>query len=623
MFNNFISTLKRKIKTTMRIYREQGLFAVAKHSACVVGLSTPAQDSAHIAEAPEINEYAEWVIKYDALSDSSRQIIKQKIAELESLPIISIIMPTYNSNLEWLTEAIESVRKQLYPHWELCIADDASTLENVRPVLEEFARSDSRIKVVYRSENGHISEASNSALALATGEWIALFDHDDLLAESALYWVVDAINRYQNARLIYSDEDKINESGVRSKPYFKCDWNKDLFYSHNLITHLGIYRMVEVQKIRGFRTGFEGAQDYDLALRFIECIRPDQIVHIPRILYHWREHAQSTAKTLDSKPYAMLAGERALNEHLARTSTNARAELIGGHSFRVRYALPPVLPKVSLIIPSKNAVHLLRICVESILRKTTYSNYEIIIVDNGSDDAKSLKYLETILHDSRVIVIHEPGEFNYSYLNNAASKVATGAVIGLLNNDIEVIAPEWLSEMVSHALRPEVGAVGARLWYPNETIQHAGVILGLDGGIAGHAHRNLPKGHPGYVSRAWSISSFSAVTGACLVVRKELFERFGGLDEIHLKVALNDVDFCLRLVQAGFKNVWTPYAELYHHESASRGYDHLTPEKLERNLMEIECFVDRWGEFLTSDPAYSPNLSLEGSGFTFAFPPRV
>ncbi|MCB5197372.1 glycosyltransferase family 2 protein [Deefgea salmonis] len=546
--------------------------------------------------------------------------MKMQLAELKNQPLISIVMPVYNPNPTWLVQAIESVRAQIYPNWQLCIADDASPDPAIRPLLARFAQLDSRIKLVFRSQNGHISAASNSALALASGEWVALLDHDDLLPAHALFWVVDAINQQPDCQLIYSDEDKVDEEGRRSDAYFKCDWNPDLFYSQNMFSHLGVYRTALMRAVGGFRVGLEGSQDYDLALRCIEQIDAKQIYHIPRVLYHWRVHADSTAHSSEAKPYAAIAGERALNAHFQRLGVNASAESMG-YGYRVRYGLPEVLPLVSLIIPTRNGLKLLRQCIDSILNKTTYSNYEILIVDNGSDDKATLHYLRELADMPCVRVIRDDRPFNYSALNNAAVKQANGEIIGLINNDIEVINADWLAEMVSHALRPEIGAVGARLWYADDTIQHAGVILGVDG-IAGHVHRFLPKNHVGYCGRASLIQSFSAVTAACLVVRKSLYELVDGLNETELQVACNDVDFCLRLREAGLRNLWTPYAELYHHESASRGFDD-TPEKIARAHKEIAYMQQRWGTALVTDPAYSPNLSLDSEGFNLAWPPRL
>jgi GT2 family glycosyltransferase len=530
-------------------------------------------------------------------------------------------MPTYNPKSEWLIEAIESVRNQIYPHWELCIADDASTDTTIHPILKRYTKEDARIKVIFREKNGHISAASNSALELASGEWVALLDHDDCLTEHALFWVVTELNQNPETQLIYSDEDKIDEKNQRFDPYFKCDWNYELCLSQNQITHLGVYRRDLLKQLEGFRLGMEGAQDYDLVLRYIELIDHNQIHHIPRVLYHWRVHTDSTALGGgDAKPYAMLAGQKALDEHFQRTGTDASAELIG-HGYKINYKLPNSLPKVSIIIPTRNGFKLTKQCIDSIIKKTTYNNYEIIIIDNGSNDYKILEYFKSLSLHNNIHVIRDDSPFNYSALNNLAVKQAEGDFICLLNNDIEVISPDWLSEMVGIAIQPNTGAVGARLWYPDNTLQHGGIILGI-GGWAGHAHKGFNKGHPGYVGRMSLMSNFSAVTGACLLVRKSLFEKLGGLNENDLKIACNDVDFCLRLKKAGYRNVWTPFADLYHHESATRGYED-TPEKKARFAKELEYMQQHWNQELCHDPAYNPNLTLNHEDFSLAWPPRI
>jgi O-antigen biosynthesis protein len=571
-------------------------------------------------ETDDIVPYPSWLKLFGTLTDVIHTRLRDNVRGFKIQPLVSIVMPVHNPELAWLDQALGSVQSQIYTRWELCIADDASSDPAVRTALEKWVKADKRIKVIFRSQNGHISAASNSALNLAQGEWVALLDHDDVLAKDALYWVVDTINRQPDCKLIYSDEDKIDALGAQLEPYFKCGWNQDLFYSQNLFSHLGVYQAALVHEVGGFRVGFEGAQDYDLALRCIEHVEPAQVQHVARVLYHWRIHAYSTAHHTNAKPYAMLAGERAINEHLARRGLDAKAEYIG-HGYRVRYALPAALPLVSLIIPTRNGLKLLRQCVESILAKTTYANFEIIVMDNGSDDRATLRYLDELALKPNVRIVRDARPFNYSALNNAAVKLASGSVVGLINNDIEVISPDWLTEMVSHALRPEVGAVGARLWYSDDTLQHAGVVLGIHG-VAGHVHRFLPRGNVGYCGRAALIQSFTAVTGACLVVRKALYEAVGGLNEVELQVACNDIDFCLRLREAGYRNIYTPYAELYHHESASRGFDD-TPEKQARSAKEVAYMHQRWGDALRNDPAYSPNLTLDAEDFSLAWPPRV
>ncbi len=567
----------------------------------------------------EQSDYAAWVRDYATPTSSDLAAMTEECADLERQPVISFITPVYNTPEPVLRAMIESVLAQAYPRWELCLADDASTVPHVAAVLEEYRTRDPRIKVVRRESNGHISAASNSALALATGEFVALLDHDDVIPKDALYWVVRELNAHKDAALLYSDEDKLDFSGARATPYFKCDWNYDLFLSHNLITHLGVYRADIVREIGGFREGFEGAQDYDLALRFIERIEPSQIRHIPRVLYHWRMIAGSTAVGASEKNYAAERARLAIEEHLKRMRIAATVETVPVAVQRVRYQLPEARPLVSIIIPTRNGLNLVRQCIESIREKTTYSPYEILLVDNGSDDKAAIDYFTALDRDGTVRRIEDPGPFNFSRINNDAARKALGEYFLFLNNDIEVITPDWLGELVSHAMRPGIGSVGARLWYPNNTIQHAGLVLVA--GLAAHAHHGRPRGNDGYFSRAGLIQSLSAVTAACVCVPKKVFEEIGGFDET-LAVAFNDVDLCLRIQSRGYRNVYTPYAELYHHESASRGYEN-TPEKRIRFEKEANILRERWLPILLNDPYYNPNLSLSGEPFTLAWPPRV
>ncbi|MBI6840533.1 glycosyltransferase [Pseudomonas syringae] len=574
-----------------------------------------------IAHLDHGNTYARWVEEFDTIDDLDRLCMYEDIGSWKIKPLLSIIMPVYNPPIDMLRDAIESIKTQVYFNWELCIADDASTDQNVRLFLEQSAKSDHRIKVTYREKNGHISKASNSALDIASGEFIVLMDNDDTLPEHALFWVAKTINNHPDAAVIYSDEDKIDEQGVRSAPYFKTDWNPYLFRSHNMISHLGVYRKELVDRVGRFRVGMEGSQDYDLALRCIEQIDAAQIIHIPRVLYHWRMHAGSTAMSSDEKPYAQNAGQKALDEHLKRSGIAGRAELLDFGMYRVHYDLPAEKPLVSLIIPTRNAYALVKQCIESIRHKTIYPNYEIILVDNGSDDPQSLQCFETLSHFEGVTVIRDDGEFNYSALNNNAVAHAKGELIGLINNDIEVINPEWLNEMVSLALQPNAGAIGARLWYPDERLQHGGVIMGPLT-LAGHAHKMLPRGHHGYFGRASLIQGMAAVTAACLIVRKSIFQEVEGLNAKDLKIAFNDVDLCLKIMQAGYQNIWTPNADLYHHESATRGVED-TPEKIKRFISEVEYMQNKWKQIIANDPYYNPNLTFVAEDFSIAFPPRV
>jgi GT2 family glycosyltransferase len=603
-------SLKSLIKKSISVYRKDGFSGVAR----VIG---------NISRIPVVDsrkQYLRWLEFNHEQLKLDPEKIKDLIIEFSIRPKISIVLPTYNSNLKWLSEAIESVREQVYENWELCIADDASTNPCVRDLLLNYAERDSRIKLLFLEENGHISKASNSSLSLASGDWVGFLDHDDLLTPDALFWVAHYINANHSARLIYSDEDKLDESGLLTDPYFKPDWNRELFYGHNLITHFAVFAKSLLVEIGGFRAGFDGAQDYDLALRCIERIPSSSIVHIPRVLYHWRVHDISTAKKIEAKPYSMLAGGRALKEHFIRRGINADPELIG-HGYRIRYQLPTSPPLVSLIIPTRNGLSYLKKCIESILARTKYENYEILIIDNDSDDPETLSYLGSIIEAGRVKVIPSPGPFNYSELNNKAVDLAKGEIIGLLNNDIEVIEGDWLSEMVSRAILPDVGAVGPKLLYGDGSLQHAGIILGI-GGWAGHSHKGFPGDTHGYVARVSLAGEFSAVTGACLIVRKEIFRKAGGLDAENLTIACNDVDFCLKVNELGFRNVYTPFATLYHHESATRGYED-TPEKKLRFKKELDFMLKKWGNKINNDPMYSPNLTLDSENFGFAWPTRL
>ncbi|AHG42571.1 glycosyl transferase family 2 [Pseudomonas syringae CC1557] len=612
--------LSSTAKKAYQVWRLRGLTGVIAQARWVRGEAQHAFVGSELREVPDRHDYSRWVQYYDTLGDAEISRINEHMNRWVEYPLISIIMPVYNPPLDLLREAVDSVRAQLYTNWELCLADDASTNPAVIEYLKSLKAQDKRIKVVFRGSNGHISQASNSALEVAKGVFVALMDNDDLLPAHALYWVARTIRENPEVGVIYSDEDKIDTDGNRSAPYFKSDWNEFLFRSQNMICHLGAYRRDLVNEVGQFRTGFEGAQDYDLALRCVEKLRSDQIIHIPRVLYHWRIHAGSTAMAGDEKPYAALAGVKALDEHLQRKGGVGTTELLPTGQYRVHYNLPETLPLVTLVIPTRNAHALVKQCIDSIQNLTTYKNYEIILIDNGSDDPESLEYFAKIDQEDNIRVLRDDGPFNYSALNNGAVRIANGELIGLINNDIEVITPEWLGEMVSIALQPKVGAVGARLWYPDNRLQHGGVVVGI-GGVAGHAHKYLPKGAHGYFCRAELIQEFSAVTAACLIIKKSIFDEVGGLNEADLKIAFNDVDFCLRVQEAGYLNVWTPFSELYHHESATRGLED-TPQKQERFGQEIRYIKNRWPNIMV-DYAYSPNLTLDHEDFSLAWPPRI
>lgn len=580
------------------------LLATAAKAGPGAMLKQVAQD--YLALQPPLSsDYARWICRNEPVASPAE--VAARLAALPRRPLLSVVMPVYQAPERWLRRALDSVIGQHYPEWELCICDDASPSPHVRAVLEEYQRRDHRIKVVYRQENGHISASSNSALDVATGEYMVLLDHDDELHRDALLLVAEAVCRAPDAKLIYSDEDKIDEDGNRFDPYFKSDWNYDLFLGQNCISHLGVYWLPLVRELGGFRKGLEGSQDWDLALRCVERITPDQIVHIPRVLYHWRAIQGSTALAAGEKNYAVVAGRRAVEEHLQRTGQAGEVSILPASMMRVKRPVPVPAPKVSLVIPTRDRVDLLRLCVDSILERSTYPDYEILVVDNGSVEQETLDYFERISAMPDVRVLSYPGEFNYSAINNFAVAQARGEVIGLVNNDIEVISPGWMEEMVAHALRPDVGAVGAMLYYPDDTIQHAGVLVGLCG-VAGHVGSRHPRGSEGYFGRLLLVQELSAVTAACLLVRRSVYEEVGGLDE-RLRVAFNDVDLCLRIREKGYRNVWTPFAELYHHESASRGLED-NPVKQARFMSEVAFMQERWSQALLHDPAYNPNLSL-------------
>ncbi|MDQ6809080.1 MAG: glycosyltransferase [Verrucomicrobiota bacterium] len=569
---------------------------------------------------PEL--YERWVREFDTFSASDRVRLGRRIRALRAQPLISVVVPVYNPDLGLLESAIDSVRQQVYPNWELCLADDASTDPAVRRFLDAAVGGDARIKVVFRETNGQIAACSNSAIAIGNGEWLALLDQDDAIAPNALAEVACEIDAHSAAAIIYSDEDKIDLNNVRSAPFFKGDWNAELFVAQNYINHLGVYRASLVREIGGFRAGFEGSQDYDLALRGVERVRPEQIRHVPRVLYHWRTVTGSLAETSNAKPHARDAARRAIREHLRRRDIAALVEACpeNPESHRVSYTFRDPAPLVSIVVPTRDAVAILRRCIDGLQDRTAYRPLEIVIVDNGSEEPEAREYLRGLTNAKNIQVVRDERPFNFSRLNNIGARGARGTILAFLNNDIEVNDSDWLGEMVSHARRVQVGAVGARLWYPDGTLQHGGVMLGL-GGVAGHAHHRIPHGHPGYFNRAFLQQECSAVTAACMVVRKDVFDRVGGFNEIDVAVNFNDVELCLRLRRLGLKIIWTPYANLRHHESLSRG-SRASTEQQQLFVREAEHMQTQWGEHLLSDPFYSPNLRLELPAFYPAFPPR-
>ena len=526
----------------------------------------------------------------------------------------SIVVPLYNTPEKFLHEMIRSVIDQTYANWELCMADGSDEAHgNVERICRQYMRKDLRIKYQRLEENLGISGNTNACLEMATGDYIGLFDHDDLLHPAALHEVMRAICE-QDADFIYTDENTFHEKPEDAFcPHFKPDYAPDTLRSYNYICHFTVFSRELLDEVGNFRREFDGSQDYDMVLRLTE--KASKIVHIPEILYFWRAHGGSTAGDISAKPYTMDAARRALGEHLDRVGLVGEVEDSSIPStYRIKYTISGC-PKVSIVIPNMDHADTLRTCISSILEKTTYENFEIVIIENNSRKEETFAYYDELKTDPRIQIVTWEGKFNYSAINNfGVREAATGEYILLLNNDIEVITPDWLQEMLMFAQRPDVGAVGAMLYYPDDTIQHAGVVLGI-GGVAGHAHKYFPRGDFGYMSRATIAQDLSVVTAACVMLPRTVWDEVGGLDET-FEVAFNDVDLCMRIRKAGYLIVWTPYAELYHYESKSRGAED-TPEKKKRFEGEVRRFQARWkSELAAGDPYYNPNLTLVREDFS-------
>ncbi len=558
-------------------------------------------------EVTSLNKY-----KYTYTTPEFTTLIKNELEHFKYQPLISIIMPVYNVSPKWLDLAIESIKSQWYTNWELCIADDKSTNEETLEYLRNLNHPN--IKVTYLKENLNISGASNAALEIATGEYIALLDNDDEITPDALFEMVKAINE-QDAEFIYSDEDFISTDGEMSNPHFKPDFSPDLLLTHNYITHFTCFSKALLDSVGNFNSAFDGSQDFDLFLRLTE--QTSKIYHIPKVLYHWRMLETSTSANSEAKPEAIERGKLVLETTLRRRGIEATVEHANMHHYyRIKYHIKDN-PLVSIIIPFKDKPELLDMSINSILDKSTYQNYEIIGISNNSEESETFKKMaELEKKDTRVSFYEYNTEFNYADINNhAISTYAKGEHVLLLNNDIEVIAEEWIEAMLEHSQRQEVGCVGAKLYYPDDTVQHAGIIIGL-GGYAGHSHKMYLRNNPGYFNRLNAIQNVSAVTAACLMVKKSIYQEVGGMDAQNFKVAYNDVDFCLRVRERNYLNLFTPYAEMYHHESISRGYE-TTPEKIERFQLEKDALSKRHKNILASgDPYYNPNLCHDKEDFS-------
>jgi GT2 family glycosyltransferase len=563
--------------------------------------------------------YRAWVKRYDRIDAREGQVIRAYIAALPIKPKFSIIVPVFETPEKELLHMIASVSAQFYKDWELCIADDASRRPHVRAILEAAVVRDPRIKVFFREEHGNISATSNSGLAMATGEFVALLDHDDVLAPHALAMMADAINNNPAADIFYSDEDKLDASGLRYGPYFKPDWNPELLYGQNLISHLGVYRTALVRMLGGFRLGFEGSQDYDLALRAAAATK-GPIVHVPHVLYHWRVYPG--ANTFSSKQLARALGaaRRAIKEQLSSLGVKAQVTEAGSFFHRVLLEDPPIWPRVSAIIATRDPSEDLLTCVDGLLDNTDYPDLEILIANNDSKKVSAFPLFEK-LSKRRVKILRCPGSFNFSRINNEAVQQCTGKIILFLNNDVEMRESNWLKEMVRQVIRPNVGVVGAKLLHPDGTLQHGGVALGLLG-VAGHIHLGAPGDSGGYFGRLWLTQDVSCVTAACMVIRRSVFDEVGGFDEYELPTSFNDVDLCIRVRQLGYRILWTPHALLVHHESKSRDVE-VSGEGSRCDLNELEVMRERWGDVLDNDPFWNPNLSLRSHHPMITAPPRA
>lgn len=555
----------------------------------------------------EIN-YDAW---YRKQMPSQEELQKQRSTKFEFEPKISIVVPTYNTKVEFLEAMVDSVINQTYSNWELCLADGASTNNDTIERLKKYESEDERIKVKFLTENYMISGNTNEGLKMVTGEYVALLDHDDLLTEDALYHYIKILNEDPSVDFMYSDEDKIDEKELEFfGPHFKQDWAPDTLRSYNYITHFSVFSKELLDKVGNFNSEFDGSQDFDIILRLTE--QANKVVHIPRILYHWRVHNGSTAAGIDVKPYAIEAGRRAIEEHLKRNNIKGivkRGNFSG--CYKVEYDILNN-PKVSILIPNKDEVNTLKKCINSILNKSTYENYEIIIIENNSEHKDIKKYYDQLRKNEKIKIVEYKGDFNYSAINNFGAKQANGDYYLLLNNDTEVIKDRWIEELLMHAQFDSVGIVGGKLYYHDDTIQHAGIVVGVNG-VADHIGRGFGRYENGHMGRLLVKQNVGAVTGACLMIRKNVFNEVNGLTE-EFAVAFNDIDLCMKVREKGYRIVFNPYVELYHYESKSRGAED-TPEKIERFNKEIKLFYSKWGEDII-DPYYNVNFSRKYANYS-------
>lgn len=594
--------LDKYVEKGIRYWKSQGAAALAEKVVTKVK---------NVRQGPP--SYQKWIRHH--LPDRN-ELEKQKKTSFGYRPKISFVVPLYKTPEKYLRRLTESFQEQTYSNWELCFSDGSGAQSPLTELLKELTAKDNRIKYVSHEESLQISENTNSAIEIATGDFIAFADHDDELTPNALFECVKAINEKPQTLVIYTDEDKMSMDGHKFfQPHFKPDYNPDLLCTVNYICHLFVVSRKVIEKVGGLRSEFDGAQDYDFVLRCVEAVKDEEICHIPKILYHWRCHEDSTAENPESKLYAFEAGRRAVQAHYERTGIHAevfKGEYLG--LYRTKF-IRDHDPLISIIIPNKDHIDDLKRCMESIEQKSTYKNYEYIIVENNSTDSATFEYYKKLeAENPKVRMVYWDGVFNYSAINNYGASFAKGEYLLLLNNDTEIINPDCLEELLGYCMRKDVGAVGARLYYEDNTIQHAGVVIGF-GGIAGHCFVQQKRGTTGYCHRIICAQDYSAVTAACMMVKKSAFDAVGGLSE-ELAVAFNDIDFCMKLRKAEYLIVYNPYAELYHYESKSRGLED-TPEKVARFNKEIATFEKKWPEILENgDPYYNPNLTLKSQDFS-------
>ena len=594
--------LDKYVEKGIRYWKSQGAAALAEKVVTKVK---------NVRQGPP--SYQKWIRHH--LPDRN-ELEKQKKTSFGYRPKISFVVPLYKTPEKYLRRLTESFQEQTYSNWELCFSDGSGAHSPLTELLKELTAKDNRIKYVSHEESLQISENTNSAIEIATGDFIAFADHDDELTPNALFECVKAINEKPQTLVIYTDEDKMSMDGHKFfQPHFKPDYNPDLLCTVNYICHLFVVSRKVIEKVGGLRSEFDGAQDYDFVLRCVEAVKDEEICHIPKILYHWRCHEDSTAENPESKLYAFEAGRRAVQAHYERTGIHAevfKGEYLG--LYRTKF-IRDHDPLISIIIPNKDHIDDLKRCMESIEQKSTYKNYEYIIVENNSTDSATFEYYKKLeAENPKVRMVYWDGVFNYSAINNYGASFAKGEYLLLLNNDTEIINPDCLEELLGYCMRKDVGAVGARLYYEDDTIQHAGVVIGF-GGIAGHCFVQQKRGTTGYCHRIICAQDYSAVTAACMMVKKSAFDAVGGLSE-ELAVAFNDIDFCMKLRKAEYLIVYNPYAELYHYESKSRGLED-TPEKVARFNKEIATFEKKWPEILENgDPYYNPNLTLKSQDFS-------